>query len=65
MIPELNEEENAITQAHWAFNECDSVKEANRLLQDGLMGSVEHARYILQVWENFKQLPQYRHLPLK
>ena len=65
MIYELNQEENEIAKAHWAFNDCGSVKEANRQLSEGLMSSVEHARYVLQVWEEFKRLPQYRHLPLK
>lgn len=45
---------------HWEFNQCESVKEANRQLAEGLMGSVEHAEYILRVWEEFKKLPQWR-----
>lgn len=52
-----DEQVNAV---YWAFNECGSVREANRQLNEGLMSSVEHARYVLQVWEEHKRLPQHR-----
>lgn len=52
--------EEDINAVYHAFNACGSVREANRQLNDGLMSSVEHARYILQVWEEHKRLPQYR-----
>lgn len=50
--------EAAINKIYHNFNECGSVKEINRQLRDGLIGSVEHARYVLQVWEEYKRLPQ-------
>lgn len=57
--------EQAINEAHWAFNDCLSIKEINRQLAEGLIGSVDHARYVLSVWENFKRLPQYAGLKLE
>lgn len=50
--------EAAINTLYHDFNECGSIKEINRQLRDGLIGSVEHARYVLQVWEEHKRLPQ-------
>lgn len=48
----------AINELYNKFNECESIKEINSQLLDGLIGSVEHARYVLQAWEEYKRLPQ-------
>ena len=59
MAPDI---EAKINKIHLAFNECGSIKEINRQLHDGLISSVEHARYVLQVWEEHKRLPQNREI---
>lgn len=57
MIPDI---EAKVNEIYCAFNRCGSIKEANRQLLEGLISSVDHARYVLQVWEEHKRLPQYR-----
>lgn len=54
--------EEQINAVYHTFNDSGSVKEANRQLNAGLMSSVEHAKYVLQVWEEHKRLPQNREL---
>lgn len=52
--------DEAINKIYHDFNNCGSIKLINQQLNDGLVGSVEHAKYVLQVWEVYKRLPQYR-----
>lgn len=54
--------DEAINKVYHDFNNCGSIKLINRQLNDGLVGSVDHAKYVLQVWEAHKRLPQYREL---
>lgn len=51
--------EMKVNAAHWAFNTCGSVRELNRQLTEGLIGSVDHAGKVLEVWHYFVRLPQY------
>ena len=53
---------DAINKVYHDFNDCGSIKFINQQLNDGLVGSVEHAKYVLQVWEEHKRLPQNREL---
>lgn len=50
--------ESEINRIYQDFENCASVMFAHKQLREGLMSSPEHARYILQVWEEHKRLSQ-------
>lgn len=50
--------ESEINRIYQDFENCASVMNAHKQLREGLMSSPEHARYILQVWEEHKRLSQ-------
>ena len=51
---------DTVSTVYWSFDSCGSVREINRQLHEGLISSVDHARYVLRVWEEHKRLPQHR-----
>lgn len=53
-----------IALAYRAFEECGSVVEAKRQLNEGYMMAIDFSRYVLEVWDNFRRLPQYEHLKM-
>lgn len=51
-----------VAEVYAAFEVCGSIKEIDRQLAEGLVSKIEHARYVVQVWEVYKRLPQYREI---
>lgn len=51
--------------AYRAFEDCGSVRQLRKMLDDGLISQLEFSKETLKVWDFFRRLPQYEHLNLK
>ena len=56
---DITEDERKTAEAYMAFEQTPSVQEILRQHREGLTTAIEMAHSIVDVWENFKRLPQY------
>ena len=56
---DITEDERKTAEAYRAFEQTPSVQEILRQHREGLTTAISMAHSIVDVWENFKRLPQY------